>query len=299
MEGEEDGADYDAEEGAKVEPAEREAPDYGDLIDDSVDASVGAESQELCKLRPGVLHVSGVQRLTRSHLQEVLKAAKMPVFNKLEWISDEEVLMMFTSPESAITVLMGVERGFAEITEDSAAGNPGLWRARRGMLEFRQANASHTPAPGFKRHHRAGRQTREFRDWASTQGQKRSADDAWAEDDMERQPSKRARLDDVGNKGFELLEQMAKQDQLILTKEEPLQDDFWADTEGRDSDFVQGTFHPPQEPHRDDGREDERGHNSWRAQDRGGWWQESQWDTGWSSSRRRRQESWYVHDDRS
>ena len=42
---------------------------------------------------------------------------------------------------------------------------PGLWRAIRGMMDFRQATVLDVPSANFKKQHRAGRQVRDYRFW--------------------------------------------------------------------------------------------------------------------------------------
>ncbi|OLP77909.1 hypothetical protein AK812_SmicGene41977 [Symbiodinium microadriaticum] len=63
---------------------------------------------------------------------------------------------------AATIALAGCLRGFEE---GSDRPGPGLWRAVRGMLDFRQAAATDVPGPNFKKWHRAGRQVRDYRFW--------------------------------------------------------------------------------------------------------------------------------------
>lgn len=121
---------------------------------------------------------------------------------------------------------------------------PGLWRGQRGMLDFREAMTADRAQPSFRKQHRGGRQVREFRFWAAikdmdqqilanedSKGQKRpvpSGEDAiaaagWDDgDDVWATPARKRRRTSTGTdeEAIELLEEMAKQDKEILSKEE-------------------------------------------------------------------------------
>lgn len=244
-----DGADFGedapATVSAKPEPV-RAMPDYGDLIDDEDDKGdlegqrPGRSSK--AELRPDALRFSGVQRLTRSHLQEIFQSKNLPQFQRLEWIADDEVLCIFATPEDTAAALAGTESGFSDVSvKSSEKPGPGLWRAQRGMLEIRQATLEDEPSAEFKRQHRGGRQVREFRFWEAIKdvdrnilddsefkAQKRelpSGEDAIAAanwDDGTEAPAKRRRRA-AGNEEeapISLLEQMSQLDKQILAKHE-------------------------------------------------------------------------------
>lgn len=227
---------------AKVEPS-RALPDYADLVDDADGLGKPKEQDDdypgpRAEKRPEVVHISGVRRLTRSHLSEVLDAKRLPDFVRLEWIDDDRVCVVFANPEDATKVLKVADAGFD--SEVSSPG-PGLWRAQRGMLDFREATTADRPDPFFKKQHRGGRQVREFRFWAAmtdmdkrildneeaTQGSKRPLADG--EDEDEKPPKKRAKPaeGDAEESGFDLLEQMATQDKRLIMEEEFAANPAW------------------------------------------------------------------------
>jgi len=236
----------------------RAMPDYGDLIDDVESSSMaqrGAPKEEeggRCRTdikpesRPTAMHISGVQRLNRGHLAEVFSSKKLPLFVRLDWLSDDQVLCIFPDGASAATALAGARAGFMNVSlSGDALPGPGLWRAQRCMLEFREATTTDVPDPSNRRLHRAGRQVREFRFWGalvdqtkdcldideSRGGVKRflpSGEDAIAaaewDDFSTGRGSKRRRVGQVtagsDEEPIDMLEQMASLDKEILAKQE-------------------------------------------------------------------------------
>eukprot|EP00439_Symbiodinium_sp_Y106_P063617 s604_g9.t2 len=185
----------------------------------------------------------GVQRLTRTHIAEVLESKKLPRFDRVDWISDEKVVCVFKDAQAATIALAGCLRGFEE---GSDRPGPGLWRAVRGMLDFRQAAATDIPGPNFKKWHRAGRQVRDYRFWEAAKdidrnildtleqkGTKRDAptgEDAIAAavyaNELGEAPRKKRRK----NKGPleeeeapDLLQQMAQKDRELMALKEEVQ----------------------------------------------------------------------------
>lgn len=112
--------------------------------------------------RPDAVHVSGVNRLTRTHLAEIFASKRLPAFQRVEWIADDKCVCVFANKEAALTCLAGALDGFEEGSEKPG---PGLWRAIRGMMDFRQATVKDLPSANFKKQHRAGRQVRDYRFW--------------------------------------------------------------------------------------------------------------------------------------
>uniref|UniRef100_A0A7S1MM38 Uncharacterized protein n=1 Tax=Alexandrium catenella TaxID=2925 RepID=A0A7S1MM38_ALECA len=289
----------------------RAMPDYGDLIDDAdggqrpppVRGAVKPEDIDTkAEPRPIAIHVYGVQRLTRSHLEEVFSAKGLPLFVRIEWLSDDNVLCIFRSAEEATSVLAGLRTGFDDaVTPNDAPPGPGLWRAQRSMLEFREATTADVPDPTNRRLHRAGRQVREFRFWEAMKDQTRtildaeeskvghkrplpSGEDAIAAaewDDFGAPPGKRRRVGQAAmsdEEPIDMLEEMAKQDKVILTKTEegdiqasklsndtslvnpPIEEETWATGRWREGSGNWGGW----------GRQDNSG---WRSNNRGGSWQ--------------------------
>jgi len=240
--------DEDAEGGTKVEVL-RQMPDYGDLIDDDAGGPVAApmmkkEEQEesQAEARPEAIVVTGVQRLTRTHLAEIFASKKLPNFQRLEWIADDQVVCVFEKPEVARKALDGALGGFDSAEERPG---PGLWRASRGMLDFKAATVAHVPGNDFKKRHRGGRQVRDFRFWEAAKDiDKDIMDNLEAEGSLKRplpsgedaiaaavpgakleaQPPRKKRrkaVPDVEEEAPDLLQQMASQDkQLMALKEE-------------------------------------------------------------------------------
>eukprot|EP00930_Biecheleria_cincta_P068595 TRINITY_DN5617_c0_g1_i3.p1 TRINITY_DN5617_c0_g1~~TRINITY_DN5617_c0_g1_i3.p1 ORF type:complete len:511 (-),score=149.08 TRINITY_DN5617_c0_g1_i3:47-1546(-) len=151
----------------KTEAPSRAMPDYADLDDDDC-AAVGSfpatakKEEPEADARPDAMVLTGVQRLTRGHLVEIFNSKSLPVFDRLEWIADDKVVCIFPDREAASKALGGALAGFE--TADDRPG-PGLWRAVRGMIDFKEATVADVPANNFKRQHRAGRQVRDFRFW--------------------------------------------------------------------------------------------------------------------------------------
>lgn len=245
----EEEVDYGAPEG----PPLRAMADYGDLVDDENPVSGGGakDTKEedgpkgaLGPPRRDAIHVSGVQRLTRTHLAEVFDSKKLPQFRWVEWLEDDQVLCVFDTPEDAAVALRSCEAGFGDIAVEDVRPGPGLWRAQRYMLDFRMATQEDRPDPEFKKKHRGGQQVREYRFWEAmkdadknilgedeVQGLKRAApsgEDAFAAADWDDDAQRRKRLrhgahpgdDDEEEGDIDLLSRMAQQDKLILTKEE-------------------------------------------------------------------------------
>eukprot|EP00927_Polykrikos_kofoidii_P079404 TRINITY_DN7618_c0_g1_i1.p1 TRINITY_DN7618_c0_g1~~TRINITY_DN7618_c0_g1_i1.p1 ORF type:complete len:604 (-),score=130.05 TRINITY_DN7618_c0_g1_i1:223-1971(-) len=252
----------------KKEPR-RAIPDYRDIVEDDSDVSLkmmyGSEANSVPSVppamegdkRPDAVHIFGVQRLTRTHIEEVLDSKELPKFHRIEWISDEAAICVFQNAEAATKVLEGAVAGFGNTQVENGQPGPGLWRAQRGMLDFRLAYTGDKQALGWKKLHRGGRQVREYRFWeaikdldreilekedAQAQSLKRPAAlitpgvaDEWAKFKNEfSEPQKRARTNPLppvfpmvkekeeieGEGGIALLEEMAKQDAAILKREE-------------------------------------------------------------------------------
>eukprot|EP00928_Gymnodinium_smaydae_P007460 TRINITY_DN12680_c0_g1_i1.p1 TRINITY_DN12680_c0_g1~~TRINITY_DN12680_c0_g1_i1.p1 ORF type:complete len:387 (-),score=95.38 TRINITY_DN12680_c0_g1_i1:83-1243(-) len=238
-------ADYGEEDevkgsvNAKPEP-QRVLPDYGDLIDDDVpvskeevkDDNLSVSEVAPGKRRPEALHVSGVQRLTRTHLEEVLDSKRLPRFDRLEWISDEIVLLVFAGPEDAAKALAGARSGFGETMSSDEAPGPGLWRAQRGYLDFRFATDEDRPGLGWRRQHRAGKQVREFRFWEAIKDLDASilgAEDRGGGEHLISEPPRKRRRGDESERGLQaesveaddddgpdLLQMMAQEDRRML-----------------------------------------------------------------------------------
>eukprot|EP00933_Yihiella_yeosuensis_P028145 TRINITY_DN21954_c0_g1_i1.p1 TRINITY_DN21954_c0_g1~~TRINITY_DN21954_c0_g1_i1.p1 ORF type:complete len:516 (+),score=129.64 TRINITY_DN21954_c0_g1_i1:51-1550(+) len=241
---------------SKVEAPARAMPDYTDLCDDDDTGpapEVGiAKKEEVDRAkgerRPDAILVSGANRLQRGHLAEIFASKRLPSFHSLEWIADHEVICVFDTAEAAARSLAGALAGFDQAGEDRPG--PGLWRAQRGMLDFREATVADAPAADFKRQHRAGRQVRDYRFWEAAKeidggimdaeeakgNLKRAApsgEDAIAAAVLARElepPAKKRRKSSaqpIAPKGEEeeapdILTQMAKQDKEIIgLKQEP------------------------------------------------------------------------------
>mmetsp|Transcript_12071 Transcript_12071/g.22110 ORF Transcript_12071/g.22110 Transcript_12071/m.22110 type:complete len:475 (+) Transcript_12071:127-1551(+) len=245
---EDEAADYDESAPTIQSPASqltRSMPDYGDLIADADDFKLGSvkdsdagsdagstvAAREKAPKRPEAILISGVERLNRGHLAEVFQAKDLPEFVRLDWIADSEVIAVFDSTEDAQKALSSALEGFRDVPDDGAPG-PGLWRARRAMLDFRQATVADQPEFGFKRLHRAGKQVRDFRLWTalkdmdkqilereeeSMASRKRAAPED-AKEEEEGAPRKRQRRKD--DDSIDMLEKMANQDRKLLVKQE-------------------------------------------------------------------------------
>jgi len=240
---------------AEVVVPQRAMPDYADLVDDDDDAPAHsapgvAKKEEVeeskAAVRPDAVLMVGVQRLTRTHLAEIFASKNLPCFQRLEWIADEKVICVFENNEAAATALRGALDGFDQ--SDDRPG-PGLWRAVRGMIDFRQATLDDMAPVNFKRQHRGGRQVRDYRFWEAAkdidktimenldaQGVKRDAptgEDAIAAavwgDQLEAPPKKKRRKaapqgeNDGAAEAPDILQQMAQKDKeiLALKQEEP------------------------------------------------------------------------------
>jgi len=119
--------------------------------------------------------------------------------------------------------------------EDDGAPGPGLWRAMRGMMDFRQATIADESPMGFKKQHRGGRQVREFRLWgAMTSMDKKILDQEEELNEFRKRPggppqdvdgegppvAKRARITRGPEAGIDLLEKMSQNDKHIFVKQE-------------------------------------------------------------------------------
>lgn len=291
------------------DPPGRVMADYGDILDEEEEEmphpcvvpaltaeaeNVGDHSDEPGKvpiLRPNAIHIKGVQRLTRTHLEELFKVKSLPIFATIEWLSDEQAICVFDNAEDAAEALAGCSLGF----DDAPECGPGLWRAIRGMLDFRLANGDDRPDPFFKKQHRSGRQAREYRFWAALQEQDREIldreealeasrkrpierkdyDDDTGDSDLH--PHKRHRTVQLAGEpeGISLLERMAQMDKRLLLKDE---------------------LDIPKEEFEDEGSEEEEqeeGHirhpgggydDSWQVGDDGGGGGSGTWgeDDGWN-----------------
>merc|ERR1712176_79633 len=180
-----------------------------------------------------------------NHLTEIFVSKRLPDFSSCDWLSDENVLCIFNNPQDAKKALTGCLKGFDDAeTKDDVPPGPGLWRAQRSMLEFREATVDDKADPMNKRQHRAGRQVREFRFWGAITEQSKtilagqeyetilkrlapSGEDAMAAaefDDFDDVPPAKKRRVGMANaseeEGIDLLEEMASLDKKILVKAE-------------------------------------------------------------------------------
>jgi len=240
----EDEVDYGGD-AADAGPPSRAMPDYTDLVDDDVAEACSArqpkeEEAPSGQVRKEAILVSGVARLTRTHLAEVFESKRLPEVQSVEWIADDRATCVFASAKDAADAFTGCQEGFADTSADHARPGPGLWRAQRFMLEFRMATQDDRPASDFKKQHRAGKFVREYRFWESVKdADKRTLGDldvemaapsgedglAAAVWDDDRQRRKRLRGggaadEDDDDQGVDLLSAMAQQDKSILVKEE-------------------------------------------------------------------------------
>lgn len=195
------------------------------------------------------MFMGGVNRLSRGHLAEIFASKSLPSFQRLDWIADDRVILVFSSAEDASAALAGCGSGFddAAVKGEEKPG-PGLWRAQRGMLEIRQATVADHPDLESKRQHRGGRQVREYRFWEAikdvdrsildTKGTKRpapSGEDAlaaaipWDEIAEEAPARKRRRMafGDDDEEAPSLLEQMSQLDRQILAKKEGAKEEVY------------------------------------------------------------------------
>eukprot|EP00929_Paragymnodinium_shiwhaense_P034662 TRINITY_DN18828_c0_g1_i1.p1 TRINITY_DN18828_c0_g1~~TRINITY_DN18828_c0_g1_i1.p1 ORF type:complete len:494 (-),score=171.44 TRINITY_DN18828_c0_g1_i1:142-1623(-) len=168
--GGDEGVDYGDDGEEKRPKPERTLADYTDLVDGddddvAVKESIKDEDVPKGEKRPQVLYLHGVQRLTRNHLMEIFLAKELPAFVRVEYVSDEACCCVFESQKDAAKALRGALAGFGDTMADDAKPGPGLWRAQRGMLDFRYATTGDVPDMGWKKQHRGGRQVREFRFW--------------------------------------------------------------------------------------------------------------------------------------
>jgi len=232
-----DDVDYDEDKPLTQPKPElrRTAPDYGDLEDDDIEVKVkddGAVKQGPGgDRRPEAIHLSGCQRLTRPHIAEVFDSKDLPKPVMMDWIGDSDVICVFASPADAAAALKGTEDFGDTMAEQETTPGPGLWRAQRGMLDFRYATTEDKPDMGWKKQHRGGRQVKEFRFWEAIKsidqdilekeeaaGVKRPSIITELPEDYERS-AKRQRIEGDEEDGDSLLEKMAQQDQNIFTCE--------------------------------------------------------------------------------
>lgn len=227
-------------------PPQRAMPDYGDVVDGDDEKETkpekiavkdeGASDAASAPKRLDAILITGVERLNRTHIAEIFETKKLPEFVRVDWISDAQVIAVYATDEEAATVLRSAIQGFRDVEDDGAPG-PGLWRARRGMLDFRQATIADQPEMGFRRVHRAGKQVREFRlftamtdmdkqilerEEALAEQRKRPAPprDDLDESGQPRAKKARTRRDDDREGSIDLLERMAHVDKRILVKQE-------------------------------------------------------------------------------
>lgn len=238
----EDAADFGeeapaAEAPAAAAPPQRAMPDYGDVVDGDEEQEskpfidVKKEDKSAAPKRLDAIHIAGVARLNRTHIEEVLQSKNLPEFVRVDWISDTEVIVVFDSDQDAAAVLKSATEGFRDV-ENSGSPGPGMWRALRGMLDFRQATIADSPDLGFKRVHRGGKQVREFRLFsAMTDSDKQILEREQEQEEARKRPAPpRDDLDDFGqpkkkaktkrDDGMDLLERMAHVDRRILVKQE-------------------------------------------------------------------------------
>lgn len=220
----------------------RAMPDYGDVMDggeEDIKPNIKVKDEPrsdpaLAPKRPDAVLISGVQRLNRTHIADVFKSKQLPEFLRLDYIGDDQVIAVFSTDEEAAKVVKSAAEGFRDVADDGAPG-PGLWRAMRGMMDFRQATIADEPPMGFKRQHRGGKQVREFRFWtaATDMGnkilaeedelneiRKRPAPERQEVDDSGQPKAKRARTTKGAEAGIDLLEKMMSADKNIFVKEE-------------------------------------------------------------------------------
>ncbi|CAJ1411297.1 unnamed protein product [Effrenium voratum] len=243
----------DAADANKTQDADEELPDFGgdeETKAEGQEAEHGVaglqpeakeEPDERAKgePRPDAILVSGVQRLTRKHLAEVFASKRLPNFQRVEWIADDKCMCIFADAQATSKSLSSCLEGF----EAGAHPGPGLWRASRGMIEFRQATVLDVPSANFKRQHRAGRQVRDYRFWEAAkdidkgildsleqQGTKRpapSGEDAIAAavpaDQLEA-PRKRRKVQVEEEEVPDILQQMAQKDKEIMALKEEVQE---------------------------------------------------------------------------
>lgn len=240
--GEEAAAQETTSKPAPAAPPQRAMPDYGDIVDgdDAPEAKpekVAVKDEEVdaaasAPKRPDAILIRGVQRLNRGHFTEMFEAKNLPELVRIDWVSDAEAVVLFDSEEDAGTVLKSALEGFRDVDVDEAPG-PGLWRAQRGMLDFRMATIADKPEFGFKKLHRAGRQVKDFRMWSALtdidkqilnkedeikEQYKRPAPGHDDLDDESQPKKKRRKTGD--DDAFDLLERMAQSDKQALVKQE-------------------------------------------------------------------------------
>lgn len=134
---------------------------------------------QLSQDMPDRIYIKGIERLTRNHIAEILGAMQLPTFKGIIYISDDECVVVFTSPRKAGKALSGLKGGFRDL-EDYSAPGPGIWRAQRGYLTFRLGRFTDVPEAGFKKKHRCGRQVRAFREWAAAEDERMEVDEEFA-----------------------------------------------------------------------------------------------------------------------
>lgn len=323
---EEEAADYGGPEETATGAPMRAMPDYGDLLDDDEPRLVQGDTKEskeedgakaeVAPPRKEAIHIGGVQRLTRTHLSELFQSKNLPMFRWVEWIGDDQVICVFEQVADVAVALKGCLAGFQNVEDDRPG--PGLWRAQRCMLDFRQANQADRPPSDFKRNHRGGRQVREYRFWEAMkdndsfilqhedpqQGVKRpmpSGEDALAAADWDDDAQRRKRLRkgihpvEAEEEDIDLLNRMAEQDKNILTKEEAGESASLPTT--NDGPIIKDEDDSRQHQNKDDadwwaaegpwqGEESSSWWDGWEGGG-GGWWGD-EWSSG--APRRRRRE---------
>lgn len=331
----EEAADYgdepSGEAAAKPEPL-RAMPDYADLVDDEQGGATNpsrkrgrvAKSEAKSEPRPEAIHVSGVQRLTRTHLAEVFDSKNLPSFVSVEWVADDQVLIIFANVQDAATALVGALRGFGDtMAEMESNPGPGLWRAQRGMLDFREATRGDVPDMGWRKQHRGGRQVREFRFWSAMEDLDKnilagedgkdiivpSGEDAlgaWDDGDTGEDalfeytaPVKRLRITELKQPVFEgegvakeddasrLLEQMADEDKKLLADERVAKLAVWKPGNAKDDSWNDwgGNWW-------DDRSWSQQG--TWGNENRGAWQHDDRGEPeqAWDNQRSRNKSSW-------
>jgi len=94
--------------------------------------------------RLDAITISGADKLSRKHIEEVFKAKDLPHFISFKHISKSEVICIFSTEEDAADALEEARKGFEDVPCDKGAG-PGLWRACNGYLKFKQAEQVKAP----------------------------------------------------------------------------------------------------------------------------------------------------------
>jgi len=275
-------------------------PDYGDVVDAEFEEKEELKVKEhpdepLTKSepRPEALHLTGAQRLNRAHLSEIFASKSLPDFDTLEWIDDARVVCVFASAKEASIALQGAEDGFGDtMAEAKTAPGPGLWRAQRDMIDFREATVADAPDAGFKKWHRGGKQVREFRFWEAIKevdknilepdrGEKRAMPDGIMEPRGKRRKTEGNSKSEGGDENDEgnLLEMMAAQDKNMFSAKEEANErehESWRERTDWRNSGTRGRGGGRDDDWYDDGSADDYG--SFSRQRRGGGERQSWYD---------------------